>query len=379
VPITNNSKFSTHFVMRFAEFSDFAASPKQLCDGVAFVVHGGADNVIGEQAYFIGYGGGGSTIGGNFGVECDVINNDGQLSFTENNGNHLAAFKNGDAENERLPRAIDPNGTNMVDDKETHIWIDYDGASRTIRGYASKTHVKPPSPALTYQYLAGETFTSIIGGSNARFGLTSGNGSWNSEAWIEAWELVVDNKMVIQFPPRGETLATTDLPAPLLNGAAVTHYSRKDGKYYLYYIGAGPAMNNQTNALVHRFDFDSGTWSAIELYHGTNKIDINFGNPSTAGQKNKATQVAACSWGDEIFIFGGCYNDGSKTVRTEAMAFNPDTNTYRLLSALDSTNGPGAIVSPAAVPYGPFIFLIGGSTSYDGLTGTVNTIKRYKP
>jgi hypothetical protein len=91
--------------------------------------------------------------------------------------------------------------------------------------------------------------------------------------------------------------------------------------------------------------------------NGDGFTDLNawFGNRFMAG---------ACSLGDEIFIFGGQQDDG--TIRTNAAAWNPETEQVRLLGDIPHTIGNLGLVLPhtlaiTAVSYGPYIYLIGGS------------------
>jgi hypothetical protein len=130
-------------------------------------------------------------------------------------------------------------------------------------------------------------------------------------------------------------------------------------KGYLYRVG-GSSSDTKDDALynIHKFDFETNEWIMLhENDNGDGFTDPNawFGNRFMAG---------ACSLGDEIFIFGGQQDDG--TIRTNAAAWNPETEQVRLLGDIPHTIGNLGLVLPhtlaiTAVSYGPYIYLIGGS------------------
>lgn len=357
VTINNNSKFSTHFVVNFTDLSTTPA------DGMTFIVQGNGNTAITND---VGVGVGYKGITNSIGVELDFWPN----AF-DSSGNTMAILSGGIHDSEHA-EVDNPNGVTLVDSREKHVWIDFDGPNNVVKAYISYNHIKPSTAQATFDFDTVPTsLTSLLGGTNAWFGFGSATGSEYSITRIRAWELIVDNKMIIQFPPRGETLATKPLPKPMLDGVAVTHYSRKQGKHNLYYIGGAESLGVATDSLVFKYDFDTAAWTAIKLW-GTDKIDINYGiSTVSASDANRRTQVAACSWGDEIFIFGG-YRSANTNA---AIAFNPDTGKYRTLTNVSGTE----LISPTAVPYGPFIFLIDGSTAHSGTSGTAVNVLRYKP
>jgi hypothetical protein len=129
-------------------------------------------------------------------------------------------------------------------------------------------------------------------------------------------------------------------------------------KGYLYRVG-GSSSDTKDDALynIHKFDFETNEWIMLhENDNGDGFTDLNawFGNRFMAG---------ACSLGDEIFIFGGQQDDG--TIRTDAAAWNPETEQVRLLGDIPQTSGTGGVyrhtLGITAVPYGPYIYLIGGA------------------
>lgn len=160
----------------------------------------------------------------------------------------------------------------------------------------------------------------------------------------------------------GESLSLTDLPVAMKDGVLVNHYSRKDRKHYLYYIGGRTDNSNSLPTyFIYRYNYDDNTWAG-KLAHVNLSADY------------KKYGVAACSWGDEIFTFGGA--DGSGSVKKTGLAFNPDTSKTRPLADFPTT--PSAVVYQSAIPVGPHIFLLGGATSPSS-GGGKNYVYRYTP
>ena len=117
-----------------------------------------------------------------------------------------------------------------------------------------------------------------------------------------------------------------------------------------------------------RFDFDANAWAGA--------VD-----PEDTVNTEKS-QPAACSWGDEIFVFGGS-RDGKRT--PAAAAWNPDGNAgagnYRVLNDVGtgcSENPDTRTCMMTAVPCGPYIYLIDGADVPAG-SGGIRRIRRYTP
>ncbi len=359
VTIMATSSFSTHFVVQITDFSSPPA------DGLCFIVQGNGNTALTND---VGIGVGYKGIANSFAVELDNWVNTFDVS-----ANCMAILQNGlhDDSGELAEVDLPTSLVNLSDSTDKYVWVDFDGPTRVIKGYISKYPVKPAAPTITGTLPVN--FTTKLGGTSAWFGFGSATGASYSVPRIKKWDLEVDGTTRMMFPLKGQTVGMQSLPAPVMNGTAVTHYSRKDGRYNLYCVGAGTALGAQLNNLIYKYDFAVATWSAIDLSHATNKINIDFSASSAAGSVNRRTQVGACSWGEEIFIFGGYYSNTTTNSAT-AIAFNPDTNSYRLIA-----NMPAVRNEVSAVPYGPYIFLFGGSTTYNGITGATNTIWRYKP
>ena len=68
----------------------------------------------------------------------------------------------------------------------------------------------------------------------------------------------------------------------------------------------------------------------------------------------------ACSFGNEIFIFGG--EDDDDTPRSSAIAFNPETGVVRELTDMREELGSTKLTPCVAVPFGSKIYIMGNDT-----------------
>ncbi len=117
--------------------------------------------------------------------------------------------------------------------------------------------------------------------------------------------------------------------------------------------GGGTVLSGSNGG--ETFDFDTNQWSAI------------VGFPSQLCRSKAAT----CSFGDEIFVFGGEAPAGT-TINT-AYAWNPETTKIRQLPNVPKTT----TYAMSAVACGPAIYLIGGSGS--AVANNSATIIKYTP
>ncbi len=105
-----------------------------------------------------------------------------------------------------------------------------------------------------------------------------------------------------------------------------------------------------------RFDFDQNEWL-----------------PQTMPSAIRRHKAAVCSFGDEIFVFGGELTVGAGSALTTAYAWNPDTTEIRQLPDLPKTT----TYAMSAVPCGSAIYLIGGSGT--AIANNSATIIKYTP
>ncbi|KAF1080380.1 MAG: hypothetical protein GQF41_3204 [Candidatus Rifleibacterium amylolyticum] len=111
----------------------------------------------------------------------------------------------------------------------------------------------------------------------------------------------------------------------------------------LYRIGGYTSgTTNATN--INIFDFDANSWTPIAnnvaSFTNITGTTVTLAQPAYAG---------VCSFGDEIFIFGGMIGS---TATSTAVAWNPETSVVRPLGNL-----PAAKAGIAAVPCGSSIYL----------------------
>ncbi|MEW6708586.1 MAG: kelch repeat-containing protein, partial [Candidatus Riflebacteria bacterium] len=124
----------------------------------------------------------------------------------------------------------------------------------------------------------------------------------------------------------------------------------------VYRVGGNDTGNTNAGALdnINIFDFSTNSWATMTS---------NVGGFDTSYDFTRRNAAAACSLGDEIFIFGGL--DAAGIRRIDGAAWNPTTNQVRKLGNLPKTSGSGGTyyhtVGMSAVPYGSFIYLIGGA------------------
>ncbi len=80
-----------------------------------------------------------------------------------------------------------------------------------------------------------------------------------------------------------------------------------------------------------------------------------------ASEDIKRYNHGACSFGDEIFIFGGM--SSSTHSRSSAIAFNPETGVIRLLTDMDEALGSSKLNPCVAVPFGSKIYIMGNDSN----------------
>jgi len=293
------------------------------------------------------------------------------------NSSHIAVIKNSTLipHYRRVDTTVAPLSTHFRTASIFYIRVEYIGPSRNLRVFANVGAAIPAGATPIINHIFSSSLTAMLGGLTlANFGFTASTGAaWEAHN-LRSWKLetgappatvqALSNKFKVYYPHAydpasskyGETLDAFPLPMGLCDGAAVNYYSRKDKKFYLYYIGGGTGEGNTVDPLLYKYDFDNpAVWSPLD------PGDDNW---------TQKTGVAACAWGDEIFIFGGA----SGTVKDTGIAYNPDTNRYRTL-----TNLPATRTYQSAVPVGPYIYLLGGATAVSGTGNGITTIYRYKP
>ncbi len=156
---------------------------------------------------------------------------------------------------------------------------------------------------------------------------------------------------------------TRDLPPmPTAVGCHALVYH----KGYVYRIGGRDAAGALVTG-IDRFNFSDNSWSSLGSPAGVDRI-----------------LPAACSFGDEIFIFGGMTATGG--IVNNNLAWNPETNAIRPLAIIPGT-GLGSLeadvgftdrtIGMTAVPCGPAIYLFGGGATHN--SGGSGQVLKYTP
>jgi len=159
------------------------------------------------------------------------------------------------------------------------------------------------------------------------------------------------------------------MPGNRVNHSLVWHENK------LYRVGGSDGTNILTT--VDRFDPATNVWTELSAAADTDE----FTDPAVLFKRQRA---GACSFGDEIFIFGGENPVGTRL--STAAAWNPATRTVRRLKdlPLQTTWGFSEMALESytplginAVPLGPYIYLLGGSNGT--ANGTSKQVLRYTP
>lgn len=113
----------------------------------------------------------------------------------------------------------------------------------------------------------------------------------------------------------------------------------------LYRVGGSSTGTVSASTLVPPdvFDFETNSWTLTSIVGVTN------------GNFLQKMNAAACSHGDEIFIFGG-YNLSNVICKT-VVAWNPETGNIRQMEDM-----PFAAINMTAISVGSSIYLIGGES-----------------
>ncbi|HMM60231.1 MAG TPA: LamG domain-containing protein, partial [Candidatus Rifleibacterium sp.] len=161
-------------------------------------------------------------------------------------------------------------------------------------------------------------------------------------------QVLADDKIKLCMSLYGQGISRTlpDLPGIRQLHNLVWHKGK------VYRVGGKDASSALSS--IDIFDFAGNAW--------TSKALTDVASSPLQLQRERA---AACSFGDEIFMFGGS--------KTNAVAWNPEVGTVRDLGVMP-TNGRYA---KTAVACGSSIYLIGGADNETA--GGVTSIWKYTP
>ncbi len=255
--------------------------------------------------------------------------------------------------------------------RDFNVWASNDGVTWDTTAVSSAS-ADPPCYALVVTTNQAQdsnwhmyTFGNLMAFKYYRliFSTNWGHGSQSRisemRLWGNAYKPLVQWGICRELPSM-----TGNQPGPTGDCSGHSLVYHTDG--YLYRIGGAVdgAYNVCTNVI--RFNFSTNTWQAM-----------------AAPSQFQRTKAAACSFGDEIFIFGGATGAGPAYTNTAA-AWNPTTGAVRNLPPIPNTsisnvNGCAQAqrtYAPCAVPCGPVIYLIGGCAT-TGSGGGTNILAYY--
>ncbi len=166
--------------------------------------------------------------------------------------------------------------------------------------------------------------------------MVAGGGSTNC---IIYWPHGIDNYTDNASYSLGISKSLPPLPANRSYHNLIWHKGR------VFRVGGsdGTALNS-----IDVFSFDTNAWTNVSL--------TTVASFPVNGAQLKRDNAAACSLGDEIFMFGGY--DGT-ALKNDAIAWNPETGNVRLLGAMPMAGN----YAKSAVACGSSIYLIGGATN----------------
>jgi hypothetical protein len=191
VALADDYTFSTQFAFEIANPDDHPGDADGPgADGFTFMVHNDArgTNALGAAGGALGA----TTISPAIMVEFDTYFG-GSWDIANNNPNHIGINTSTSAtslaQTGQLPKWLGAGAH--------HVWIDYVGATDTMRVYLSQTPTKPASPALS----ATIDLNSLFGGATElNFGFTAGTGGASEEHDILSWRIDAPASAVDETP-----------------------------------------------------------------------------------------------------------------------------------------------------------------------------------
>jgi hypothetical protein len=297
-------------------------------DGIkSFSFHGSNDNVTFTPLAF---------LDGNFAAECPQAK--GWHTFYFSNTNNYQYYKI------EVTDSWPPDSE--VEPWEIAFFSTQGPTTPVVEPYMTKTLDDNRAPIKLRQGAACLTPFGIVvaGGCDATGNATS--------AAMVYWPHGIDS--YTSATDMGFGISRSIPPVPTVSGHCLVWHKGK-----LYRVG-GSSSDTKDDALysVAKFDFDTNQWTTLTAVADADEFsDTNtwFGN---------RFMPAACSHGNEIFIFGGMSDKGVK--RIDGAAWNPERNTIRKLGDIPFTSGTGGTLihseAMTAVSYGAYIYLIGGKS-----------------
>ncbi|HWB05400.1 MAG TPA: L-type lectin-domain containing protein [Verrucomicrobiales bacterium] len=187
VTLNPNVSFSTFFSFRIDTPGGISDFDGQGADGLVFVVQTNS-NSVGGAGGGIGYQG----INNSLGIEFDTWFNP---ELGDADGNHVGINTNGSLAS--ALGEVNVSAGRLNNGSIWYAWVDYDGTTDGLEVRLSTTSTRPAAPIVS----STVDLTTVLGGTNAFVGFTSGTGSAFNNHDLLAWEFRDDFNPVIE-PPR---------------------------------------------------------------------------------------------------------------------------------------------------------------------------------
>lgn len=167
--VTSSSALNAYFEFRISG-SEEDWDPG---DGMAFVIHNGNDDALGNGGGDLGYGGIGSTL---LAVEFDTWNCCGEAGAP-----HVAIHLDGSDVPDGGEVALEDSPFALArteSDSNLYAWVDFDPGTKVLSVFLNDSPVKPGAALLFYAL--GQTLDEYIGGNSLTYGFTAATGAAHS-------------------------------------------------------------------------------------------------------------------------------------------------------------------------------------------------------
>jgi MYXO-CTERM domain-containing protein len=166
VNLSASTNFQTHFIFRMY----FNSTDPAGGSGLAFVMQNKAPTALSGSGTSLGLNG----VGPSVAVEFDTA----QDNNTDPNANHVAIIEDGDT---KKHLATATPAFNMKNGTDTHVWIDYDAATTTLRVFMAQNGVKPATALLTHVINLYATVDALGAGNKMFIGFSASTGQQTNQ------------------------------------------------------------------------------------------------------------------------------------------------------------------------------------------------------
>jgi MYXO-CTERM domain-containing protein len=166
VNMSASTSFQTHFIFDMY----FNSTDPQGGAGIAFVMQNKATTALSGSGGSLGLNG----VTPSIAVEFDTS----QDNNTDPNANHVAIIQNGDT---KTHLAVATPGFNMKNHTDTHVWIEYDHTTTTLRVYVAQNGVKPAAPLLSHVINVYQAVDALGAGNKMFIGFSASTGQQSNQ------------------------------------------------------------------------------------------------------------------------------------------------------------------------------------------------------